>query len=107
MTMKAAEVQEPPTGEALTTRIFVKYANRKIHELGHRSAYISMEDLLGLVSSGVQVRVIEDVTGHDMTAYVFSRLVYDRCRMDKNAYRADELQRLIMSNPPPKKKEAA
>ncbi len=82
-------------------RTFVRYDNRKMHELGHRSAYITMVDLLRLVADGEDVEVIEDTTGKDLTAYTFARLVFDRCRMDKDAFKAEDIQKLLMKNPPP------
>lgn len=86
-------------------RVFVKYMNRKMHELGHRSSYITMAELLMIVADGTEVQIVEDETGKDLTAYTFARLLFDRCRMDKNAYKPEDIQKLIMTNPPPRKKK--
>ena len=88
-------------------RKFVKYRNRKIHEAGEENPYVTMEELLIIVAKGDPVEVVDDRTGEDITSFVLARLVYDRCRMDKAAYSVEDLQRVIMSNPPPKRKEAA
>jgi polyhydroxyalkanoate synthesis regulator protein len=84
-------------------RKFVKYANRKLHEAGEDNPYVTMGELLAIVAKGDLVEVIDDQTGSDITAFVLARLVYDRCRMDKAAYSVADLQKVIMSNPPPKK----
>lgn len=88
-------------------RKFVKYANRKLHEAGEDAPYVTMGELLVIVAKGDSVEVLDDQTGEDITAFVLARLVYDRCRMDKAAYKVDDLQRVIMSNPPPKKSDDA
>lgn len=88
-------------------RKFVKYANRKLHEEGEDNPYVTMSELLAIVAKGDEVLVVDDQTGDDITAFVLARLVYDRCRMDKAAYSVADLQKVIMSNPPPKRQEAA
>lgn len=82
-------------------RKFVKYRNRKLHEAGEENPYVTMEELLAIVASGDQVEVVDDQTQEDITAFVFARLIYDRSRMDKNAYDPSALQKIIMSSPPP------
>jgi polyhydroxyalkanoate synthesis regulator protein len=84
-------------------RRFVKYANRKIHEISDINPYVTMEELLSIVAAGEEVEVTDDVTGENITSFVLARLVYDRCRMDKQAYAVPDLRKLIMSNPPEKK----
>lgn len=59
---------------------FVKYRNRKIHEVGSTDSYVSMEYVAELVRKGVAVEVIDDVTGADLTAETLARIVYDACR---------------------------
>ena len=80
---------------------FVKYKNRKLHRHGDRTSYVTMEKLLALVASGATVEVTDDVTGENITSFVLARLVYDRCRSDKWAYTVSDLQKRIMSSPPP------
>lgn len=82
-------------------RKFVRYENRKIHEVGDANSYVTMERLLGIVAGGAKVEVTHEVTGEDCTARTLARLIYDRCRNDESAYDAEELQKLIMSSPPP------
>lgn len=88
-------------------RKFVKYANRKLHEAGEDNSYVTMAELLVIVAKGDDVEVFDDLNGEDITAFVLARLVYDRCRMDKQAYKTSDLQKVIMSNPPPPAKKAA
>jgi polyhydroxyalkanoate synthesis regulator protein len=87
-------------------RQFVKYRNRKIHELGDEHPYTTMEELLAIVERGEQIRVTEDETGSDITAFTLARIIYDRSRVDKDAYRASELHKLIVSSAPDDSKAA-
>lgn len=89
---------------AKTKRKFVKYANRKLHEAGEDSPYVTMEELLIIVAKGDEVEIVDDQTGEDITCFVLARLLYDRCRMDKQAFDPNALRKIIMSNPPPRKK---
>lgn len=88
-------------------RKFVKYRNRKLHEAGEESPYVTMEELLHVVASGDQVEISDDRTGEDITAFVLARLVYDRCRSDKGAYKVEDLRKIIMSSPPPRREDKA
>lgn len=89
--------------ETLETLKYVKYRNRKLHLIGDTNQYTTMEELLEIVASGQKIHVIDDATQEDLTVFTLARLIYDRCRMDKNAFKMSELQKLIMSNPPPDK----
>ena len=77
-------------------REFVKYQNRKLHEIGNNCSYVTMEELDGVVSRGGKIKVIEDVSGDDITGFVMSRLIYDRARSNAHAFDTDELQALIV-----------
>lgn len=80
-------------------RIFVRYGNRKLHEQGSRKTYVSMSYLLKIVSSGESIQVLEDTTGKDLTAYTLGRLIFDRCRRDKDAFQVRDLQEVLMKAP--------
>lgn len=80
-------------------RQFVRYRNRKLHEVGDGNPYTTMEELLKIVTTGAAVVVIDDETGDDITAFTLSRLVYDRSRMDRAAYKVSDLQKLLMTSP--------
>lgn len=87
-------------------RTFVKYRNRKLHEIGALNSYMTMDGLLSIVASGTEIEVVDDDTGADLTAFTMARLVYERSRSDRNAYTVKELRRLIMTSPPTKEEAA-
>lgn len=82
-------------------RVFIRYANRKLHEQGSRKAYVSMTYLLKIVCSGERIQVLEDTSGKDLTSYTLGRLIFDRCRKDKDAFNVDLLQEVLMKAPLP------
>lgn len=86
-------------------REFVKYANRKLHEIGADCSYVTMEELDAVVSRGGSIKVIEDTTGQDITGFVMARLIYDRARADANAFSVDELKALLVKTPTIKKEQ--
>lgn len=88
----------------MSKRKFVKYRNRKLHEIGKASSYITMEGLLEVVAGGEEIEVVDDDTGADLTAFTMARLVYERSRSEMTAYAVKDLRKLIMTSPPPKKK---
>lgn len=63
-------------------RKFVKYANRKVHEIGSEEPYVSMDDVAAFVRAGDDVEVTDDATGKDITAATLARIVYDTCRTE-------------------------
>lgn len=92
----------PATVKKSVPRAFVRYANRKLHEIGEGRPYTTMEELLAIVAAGELIKITDDDTGEDMTARILARLIYDRSRMGGESFNSDQLQQLIMSNPPPK-----
>lgn len=85
-------------------RRFVKYGNRKLHEVGSTEAYISMEDLGKIVAKGHEIEIIDDVSGEDLTVATLARILYDQCRLDSTAIPEGALRQLIVDA---SKKEAA
>lgn len=81
----------------MTKRHFVKYKNRKLHEIGERNPYVRMEQLQEIVAAGNPVEIRDDETGEDVTAFVLARLVYEHTRTDHEAYTTENLRKLIMT----------
>lgn len=89
----------------MAKRQFVKYMNRKLYDSdnGH---YITMEGLDEVVAAGEEIAVTEDRTGSDITTFVLARLVYDRCRVNKDAFDQGELKRLLTKKRPARREAA-
>jgi polyhydroxyalkanoate synthesis regulator protein len=76
-------------------KVYVKYKNKKIHEVGDDNSYIQMPDLFKVVLSGVKIKVIDDRTGDDVTSMVLARLIYEQLRRSRTAFKAEDLTALI------------
>lgn len=57
--------------------IIKKYANRRLYDTGS-SSYITLEDLKGLIASGVPVKVLDAKTKKDISREVLLQLVAEQ-----------------------------
>ena len=48
-----------------------RYSNRKLYNTAEKE-YINLQDIGSLIQSGVEVQVIENTTGEDITAFTLS-----------------------------------
>jgi polyhydroxyalkanoate synthesis regulator protein len=90
----------------MTTRKFVKYRNRKLHEEGSEESYVSMAGLGDIVASGADVVVEDDRTGEDLTVMTLARILYDRCR-EGYTVKAAALKEILVDARKPKASKAA
>ncbi len=60
-------------------RLIRRYANRKLYDV-RQSAYVALEDLAALVRAGETVRVVDTVTGEDITAQTLTQVILDEGR---------------------------
>lgn len=51
-----------------------KYANRKLYDT-RTSSYVTLEGIAGLVRDGHEIKVVDRVTGHDLTQVTLSQIV--------------------------------
>jgi polyhydroxyalkanoate synthesis regulator protein len=75
-------------------RRFIKYMNRKLYDRDEGS-YITMEQLSDLVWDGIEIEVKDDRTSEDYTVFTLARILYDRCRENKQAFDRTDLQKLL------------
>ena len=58
------------------TRLVKRYGNRKLYDT-QSSAYITLDAIAALVREGQDVRVIDNVTGDDLTALIFAQIIVE------------------------------
>lgn len=80
----------------MVLRKFVRYRNRKMHEVGSMTMHVSMDDLGAVVDGGDDIEIIDDSTGEDLTVAVLARILYNRCLKDSTAAPAKVLRGLIV-----------
>ena len=59
-----------------TVRLIKRYGNRKLYDT-LESRYITLEEIARLVRGGADVKVIDNVTGADLTAITFAQIILE------------------------------
>jgi polyhydroxyalkanoate synthesis repressor PhaR len=57
-------------------RTIKRYGNRKLYDV-EASAYVSLDDIAGLIRKGETVAVLDNVTGEDITAQTLTQIVLE------------------------------
>jgi polyhydroxyalkanoate synthesis repressor PhaR len=57
-------------------RLIKRYNNRKLYDQ-QKSRYITLEGIRELVKAGIDVRVIDNDTGEDLTRVTFAQIIYE------------------------------
>jgi len=74
--------------------VLKKYANRRIYDT-ERSAYITLEQVGGLIRAGRQVSIIDATTSEDVTAFILSQIIVEEAK-NKNILLPVPLLHLII-----------
>ena len=56
-----------------------RYANRKLYDQG-RSRYVTLEELAELIRQGREIRVVDAVSGEDLTGQTLAQIILDSAR---------------------------
>jgi polyhydroxyalkanoate synthesis repressor PhaR len=76
------------------TRLFKKYANRRIYDT-HSSRYITIEELAAIIREGCEVKVVDAKTKADVTAYILTQIVLEQAK-NNNALLPPPILHLII-----------
>jgi polyhydroxyalkanoate synthesis repressor PhaR len=76
------------------TRLIRKYVNRRLYDT-RQSRYVNLDDLRELVSQGVEIKVVEQATGTDITTPVLLQIIAESEKGGAHLLRADFLAGLI------------
>ena len=71
-----------------------RYANRKLYDQG-RSRYVTLEDLEELIRQGREIRVVDAVSGEDLTSQTLAQIILDTARGRRSALPIAFLHQLI------------
>jgi polyhydroxyalkanoate synthesis repressor PhaR len=80
------------TGKA--ERVIKRYANRKLYDTARRR-YVTLAGLASLVDAGVELRVVDQASGADLTAQVLAQLLVERVRERSARIPGQVLARLL------------
>jgi polyhydroxyalkanoate synthesis repressor PhaR len=71
-----------------------RYANRKLYDQS-RSRYVTLEELEELIRQGREIRVVDAVSGEDLTALTLAQIILENQRERRSALPAAFLHQLI------------
>lgn len=71
-----------------------RYANRKLYDQS-RSRYVTLEELEELIRQDRQIRVVDAVSGDDLTALTLAQIILDNQRERRSALPTSFLHQLI------------
>ncbi len=71
-----------------------RYANRKLYDQS-RSRYVTLEELEELIRQGREIRVVDAVSGDDLTALTLAQIILENQRERRSALPAAFLHQLI------------
>jgi polyhydroxyalkanoate synthesis repressor PhaR len=71
-----------------------RYANRKLYDQG-RSRYVTLEELEVLIRQGREIRVVDAVSGEDLTGQTLAQIILDTARGRRTTLPAAFLHQLI------------
>ena len=75
-------------------RLIKRYDNRKLYDT-EASEYVSLGDVAELVRGGETVRIIDNVTGRDLTAQTLTQVILEEGKSGTNAIPSDILHQLL------------
>jgi polyhydroxyalkanoate synthesis repressor PhaR len=59
--------------------VLKKYSNRRLYDT-HNSCYVTLEDVTGMIKSGIQVEIIDAATKEDVTAFILTQVILEEAR---------------------------
>lgn len=75
-------------------RVIKRYDNRKLYDPQTRR-YVTLTDLAGMVAGGIEVRVVDQRTGEDLTAAMLAQVILDGIKERTASIPRQVLSRLI------------
>ncbi len=63
-------------GDTQKARIIKRYTNRKLYDT-EESRYVTLEEIAGLVKAGVDLQIVDNRTGKDLTEVTLAQILYE------------------------------
>jgi polyhydroxyalkanoate synthesis repressor PhaR len=76
------------------SRIIKRYENRKLYDTEDRR-YVSLDDIAVLVRKGVDVQVIDNSKGDDITTQTLTQVIFEEGKKGRNPLSKDMLHEVI------------
>ena len=85
------------TPHAPETIVVKKYGNRRLYDTTH-SRYINLDEVAQMVRGGLEIQVLDAVTGEDLTRTVLTQIVVEQSKSDESAFPLDVLRQMIAAS---------
>jgi polyhydroxyalkanoate synthesis repressor PhaR len=82
--------------EGIQTRTIRRYQNRKLYDT-QASRYVTLEDIAEMIRTGVDIVVIDNKTGKDLTSITLTQIIFEEEKKDQSALPMAALKRIIQS----------
>lgn len=76
------------------SRMIKRYENRKLYDTEDRQ-YVSFDDIAALVRRGVDVQVVDNTTGDDITTQTLTQVIFEEGKKGRNPLSKDMLHEMI------------
>jgi polyhydroxyalkanoate synthesis repressor PhaR len=76
------------------SRTIKRYENRKLYDTEDRQ-YVSLDDIAALVRRGIDVQVVDNTTGDDITTQTLTQVIFEEGKKGRNPLSKDVLHEVI------------
>ena len=76
------------------SRIIKRYENQKLYDTEDRQ-YVSFDDIAALVRRGVDVQVVDNTSGDDITTQTLTQVIFEEGKKGRNPLSKDMLHDMI------------
>jgi len=74
-----------------------KYGDRRLYDAG-ASRYVKLDDIARMVRDGIDVRVVDDRTGKDITQVIYTQIIVENAREKEQALPLQLLTQLVRTS---------
>lgn len=79
------------------TIIIKKYENRRLYD-STNSRYVNLEDIAQMVRDGIEVQVVDAVSGEDLTRMVLTQIIAENAKGADSAFPVDMLRQMVIAS---------
>src|SRR5574341_928352 len=76
------------------SRTIKRYENRNLYDTEDRQ-YVSLDDIAALVRRGIDVQVVDNTTGDDITTQTLTQVIFEEGKKGRNPLSKDVLHEVI------------
>ncbi len=74
-----------------------KYENRRLYDT-QNSRYVNLDDIAAMVREGVEIQVIDNSSGEDLTRVVLTQIIVENARAPDSGFPLDVLRQMVVAS---------